>query len=265
MAVVVKVGGAPGNEIGGLLDELAQDPSRYVLVHGGSDEVDRLAAALGTPSRYYTAPSGVVSRYTDEARMEVVIRALAGTVQTRLVRELAARGTRAVGLSGVDGGLVLARRKTGARAVENGRVVRLADDRSGSIESVRPDLVERLRGGGYLPVVGPPAITAEGEIVNVDADRVAAAVAAALRAEALVLLTNVGGLRRDPEDPASLVARIDGTNREEALGWAQGRMHKKLRAALEARAAGVPTVVVAASKGERPVARALGGEGTVIA
>lgn len=262
MTVVVKVGGALGNEIEPTLAELATR-SEVVLVHGGSEEVDRVSTALGRPTRYYTSPSGVVSRYTDPAHLEAVVMALCGNVQTELVRALGARGVRAVGLSGVDAGIVQARRKEGQRAVENGRVFRLTDDRSGSLETVRPELLRLLLASGYLPVIGPPAITASGEIVNVDADRVAAAVASALRAEALVLLTNVPGLLRDLRDPTSRVARVDRSNQEEALKLGQGRMHKKVRAALEATQGGVPRAIIASSSASEPIRRALEGEGTV--
>ncbi|MGI0140462.1 MAG: [LysW]-aminoadipate kinase [Thermoplasmata archaeon] len=264
MTIVVKVGGAAGNELGPVLDEIALRPDA-VLVHGGSEEIDRIGSALGRPPRYYTSPSGAVSRFTDAAHLEIVILALAGSVQTRIVRELAVRGARAVGLSGVDGGLVVARRKEGVRAIEGDRVVHLTDDRSGSIESIRTDLLERLREGGYTPVIGPPAITPEGEVVNVDADRIAARVATALRAESLVLLTNVGGLRRVADDPLSVMARIDRGSEAAALSAAQGRMHKKVRAAIEAVHAGVPRAIIAASSGPGPIARALAGEGTVFA
>ncbi len=262
MTIVVKVGGATGNSLGPVLDEVALRPSEYVLVHGGSEEIDRLALALGRPSRYYTSPSGAISRRTDRAHLEVVILALAGNMQTRIVRELAARHVPAVGLSGVDGSLLVARRKEGARAVEDGRVVRVTDDLAGSLESVRTDLIDRLRQGGYVPVIGPPAITSDGEIVNVDADRVAARVAAALRADSLVLLTNVGGVRRDAEDPGSRIPRVDASNEAEVLGAARGRMHKKVRAAIEAVRAGVGRAFIASSATPSPVAAALAGNGT---
>src|SRR5271170_2069710 len=134
MTIVVKVGGAAGNALDPALDELAHR-SDYVLVHGGSEEVDRLGAALGRPAEYYTSPSGVVSRKSTPAHLEVVTWALAGAVQTRLVSGLAARGRTAVGLSGVDGGLLRARQKQGARAQVEGRVLRVEDDRSGILES----------------------------------------------------------------------------------------------------------------------------------
>ena len=258
----MKVGGAVGNASANVLDELAHR-SDFVLVHGGSEEIDRLGSALGRPPSYYTSPSGTVSRRCDPAQMETVVLALAGKVQTSLVAGLGARGARAVGLSGVDGRLLTARRKTGARAVVRGKVLRLADDLAGTVERVDTPLLRGLLGLGVVPVVGPPAVTEEGLVVNVDADSVAAAVAGALRAEALVLLTNVPGLLRSVDDPMSVVPRVPRAEFDAALALADGRMRKKLLAAHAAQDAGVGSVVIAPSQVPGPVARALAGGGTV--
>jgi [amino group carrier protein]-L-2-aminoadipate 6-kinase len=263
MTLVVKVGGAAGNALAPVLSDLASRKD-FVLVHGGSKEVDRLGKELGRPSEYYTSPSGVVSRRSDAARLEVVVLALAGKVQTEIVAELARRGVRAVGLSGVDDRLLVARRKVGARAVVEGHTVRLADDLSGSVESVNRGLLRLLLDAGITPVVGPPALTATGELVNVDADRVAARVAVALGSEALLLLTNVPGLLRDPDDPGSVIPHVGREEFEAVLPLARGRMRKKLLAAREARDGGVPRVVIAPSGGPAPVTRALEGHGTVV-
>ena len=263
MTIVVKVGGALGNRLDPVLVELARR-SDFVLVHGGSEEIDRWGSALGRPSEYYTSPSGVVSRKSDAAHLEVVVLALAGKVQTEIVAGLARQGKRALGLSGVDGQLLLAARKQGARAVVDGRVVRVANDLSGTIEQVNDRLLRLLLDAGISPVVGPPAITSDGEVVNVDADRAAARIAIALRAESLVLLTNVPGLLRDRDDPASLVPRVAKGEIEAALGLAQGRMRKKLFAAKEALEGGVPLVAIASSAKADPVAGALRGGGTLL-
>jgi [amino group carrier protein]-L-2-aminoadipate 6-kinase len=263
MTIVVKVGGADGNASAAVISELAGRKD-FVLVHGGSKEVDRLGEALGRPAEYYTSPSGVVSRRSDAAHLEVVVLALAGKVQTEIVAEFSKRGVRAVGLSGVDGRLLLARRKEGARAVVDGRTVRLADDLAGTIEQVDDGLLRLLLHAGIVPVVGPPAVTASGEVVNVDADRAAARIAVALGAEALLLLTNVPGLLRDPDDPTSVIPRVGREEFEQVLPLARGRMRKKLLAAREARDGGVPRVVIAPSGVAAPVQAALEGRGTVV-
>src|SRR5947209_1103475 len=156
--MVVKVGGAEGNDIDNVLIDLA--PRRdYVLVHGGSNEVDRLAEALGRPTRYITSPSGVVSRYTDKETMEVFTMALAGKMNTAIVARLQSLGAPAIGLSGVDGGLIKGHRKEAVRAVDNGRVLLVKDDHSGTVDEVNAGLVQLLFDAGYVPVVCPPGVT----------------------------------------------------------------------------------------------------------
>jgi [amino group carrier protein]-L-2-aminoadipate 6-kinase len=261
MTVVVKIGGAAGNDPSVLLEEL-KDRDDCVLVHGGSGEADRLGDRLGVAARTFTSPTGVVSRRTDAEQIEVLVLALAGGVQTRLVARLNALGRPAVGLSGVDGRLVAARRKEGVREVVDGRVMRVRDDRSGAIETVDPKLLRLLLAAGYLPVVGPPALDRDGEVVNVDADRVAASIATALGATDLVLLTNVPGLLRDPTDPASRIPEVTREGIEAVLPIARGRMRKKVLAAQEALHGGVARAVIASSERPMPVATALAGGGT---
>ncbi|MFZ0699832.1 MAG: [LysW]-aminoadipate kinase [Thermoplasmata archaeon] len=263
MTIVVKIGGAEGNEVGPVLADLARR-SDYVLVHGGSGEIDRLGETMGRPAEYFTSPSGVVSRYTDTEHLEVMVLAMAGRIQTELVRALGALGVRAVGLSGVDGGLLIARKKEASRAIQDGKVVRVKDDLSGVVEEVRADLLRVLLGAGYVPVVGPPAVSRRGELLNVDADRVAAQVAVALHAETLVLLTNVTGVLRDRNDPASRIDTVSRDAVDSMMAYAEGRMRKKVLAAKEAAAGGVGRIVIASSTVPEPIARALAGDGTVI-
>src|SRR5438093_2006248 len=262
--IVVKVGGAEGNDIDNVLIDLA--PRRdYVLVHGGSNEVDRLAEALGRPTRYITSPSGVVSRYTDKETMEVFTMALAGKMNTAIVARLQALGAPAVGLSGVDGGLLTGRRKEAVRAVDNGRVLLVKDDYSGTVEQVNAGLITLLFNAGYVPVVSPPGVTPRGELINTDADRIAAQVAVAMKADTLILFTNVPGLLREPSDPSTVIPAVPRDRLMFFMNFAYGRRKKKLIAAQEALEGGVKQVVITSSQHPDPVERALSGMGTVIA
>src|SRR6266508_2359575 len=248
--LVVKVGGAEGNGLDNVLIDLA--PRRdYVLVHGGSNEVDRLAEALGRPIRWITSPSGVLSRYTDREPMEVVTR-------------LQSLGAPAVGLSGVDGALLMGRRKEAVRSVDNGRVLLVKDDYSGTVERVNTGLIQLLFDAGYVPVISPPGVTARGELINADADRIAAQVAVAMEADTLILLTNVPGLLREPSNPLTLIPEVPRAQLRTFMDFAYGRMKKKLIAAQEALEGGVTRVVIASSRQPDPVERALEGMGTVI-
>src|SRR2546425_6955088 len=249
--IVAKVGGAEGNDIDNVLIALA--PRRdYVLVHGGSNEVDRLAEALGRPTRYITSPSGVVSRYTDKETMEIFTMALAGKMNTAIVARLQSLGAPAIGLSGVDGGLIKGHRKEAVRAVDHGRVLLVKDDHSGTVDEVNTGLVQLLSDAGYVPVVCPPGVTPRGELINTDADRVAGLVAAGLEADTLILFTNRPGPPPEPSGPPTLIP--DGPRERLAffMNFAYGRMKKKLIAAQEALDGGGKSVGIAASPHPHP-------------
>jgi acetylglutamate/LysW-gamma-L-alpha-aminoadipate kinase len=264
---VVKCGGAQGVAEGRVCADVAaliRDGCRVVLAHGGSADTDRLAGRLGVPQRRLVAPDGVVARYTDEATLEVLTLALAGAVKPRLVGLLAGEGVAAVGLTGLDGGLLLARRKGAQRTLVDGRVVVVRDNHCGLLVAVNAQLLRALLDAGFLPVVSPPALADDGGAVNVDADRAAAAVAAALDASTLVLLTRAPGVLRDPADASSALETCTLPPSGSPPTWAEGGMALKLVAAREALVQGVREVVVADGAGERPVLEALAGAGTRI-
>jgi acetylglutamate/LysW-gamma-L-alpha-aminoadipate kinase len=266
-AIVVKCGGAHGVAEGHVCADVAalmRDGRRVVLAHGGSADIDRLAARLGVPQRQLVAPDGVVARYTDDATLEVLTLALAGAVKPRLVELLAREGVAAVGLTGLDGGLLVARRKAAQRALVDGRLVVVRDSHAGSLVGVNARLLHALLDAGFLPVVSPPALADDGGAVNVDADRAAAAVAAALDASTLVLLTRAPGVLRDPLDETSALATCELPPSGSPPVWAEGGMALKLVAAREALLQGVREVVVADGAGARPVLAALAGGGTRI-
>jgi acetylglutamate/LysW-gamma-L-alpha-aminoadipate kinase len=265
--IVVKVGGGAGIGFDALCDDLAgliDAGQRIVVVHGGSDETNQLAEALGHPPRFVTSPSGFTSRYTDRRTLELFMMAAAGKVNKTLVEQLQMRGVNAFGLSGLDGRALEGQRKAVIRIVEDGKQKVLRDDWTGTIERVNTHLLGLLLAGGYLPIIAPIAASTAGEAVNVDGDRAAGAVAAAFGAEALVLLTNVPGLLRHFPDDSSLIRRISRSEIEAHLEFAQGRMKKKVLGASEALSGGVGRAILADARVERPITRALAGEGTVI-
>lgn len=264
---VVKCGGAQDVDIEAVcrdVAELALGGASVVLVHGGSAEIGRLGAALGVPHRVQVAPDGVRSRYTDEQTLRVVTLALAGSVKPQIVQALHRHGVRGLGLTGLDGTLLRARRKPPQRAVVDGRVMLVRDTLVGTVDRVDAELLQLLLERGLVPVLSPPAITADGQAVNVDADRAAAAVAAALKADTLLLLTAAPGVLSDPQRPESVLATcaVPLTGRPGA--WAAGGMALKLVAAREALTGGVRRVIVGDGRGSRPVHSALAGAGTRI-
>ncbi|HLF25059.1 MAG TPA: [LysW]-aminoadipate kinase [Anaerolineae bacterium] len=265
--IVIKIGGTTGINLDAVCADIAaqvKGGKQLVVVHGGSGETNAISEQLGHPPRFVTAVSGFTSRYTDRATLEIFAMVTAGKINTLLVERLQKLGVNAFGLSGVDGRLMVAKRKDAIRIVENGKQRILRDDFTGKIESVNGDLLNMLLASGYTPVVAPLAISPEGDALNVDADRAAAMVAGAVQAEQLIILSNVPGLLRQFPDESTLIAHIDKTKVEQSLAFAEGRMKKKVLGASEALALGVGQVVFADGRVETPVQRALSGKGTVI-
>ena len=266
MTTVVKIGGSL--ELAGagpLLAELAGFEGRLIVIHGAHLQLDRLSTLLGHPPRMVTSVRGEVTRYTDRETMDQFLMAYCGLVNKRLVEGLRREGADAVGLSAMDGGIATGRRKPDLRIVEGDRQRLLHDNHAGTIEAVDASLLRLLLDTGRLPVLTPPAISAQGEAINVDGDRLAAEVAIALGAQRLVILMNVPGLLRDPDDEASLIPRLGPDDIEPHLPLARGRARVKLLAARRALEGGVLAVVLGDGRGERPLTRALGGSGTWIA
>ena len=265
--IVVKIGGVTGVNIDAVINDIAdqiKSGNKLVLVHGGSGETNAISEQLGHPARFVTSPSGFTSRYTDRTTLEIFAMVTSGKINTLLVERLQKLGVNAFGLSGVDGRAMVAKRKEAIRIVENGKQRMLRDDFTGKIEEVNSNLLLMLLNAGLTPVIAPLAISYEGDAVNVDADRAAAMVAGAVKAEQLIILSNVPGLLRQFPDESTLITHIDKNKVEQSLEFAEGRMKKKVLGASEATQLGVAKVVFADGRIEKPVTNALAGKGTVI-
>lgn len=265
--IIVKIGGTEGVDFSAICQdaaELLSQGRRLVLVHGGSAEANQLGVALGAPPRFITSPSGFTSRYTDRRTLEIFSMAVNGKVNTLLVEQLQALGVNAFGLSGLDGRLMVAARKESIQSIENGKRKVIRDDYTGKIERVDAGLLSVLLERGCTPVIAPLAVSPAGEALNVDADRAAAMIAAALHAETLLLLTAVPGLLRSFPDESSLIRSLPRQRLEEAMNFAEGRMKKKVLGAGEALQGGAGKVIIADGRIAKPISSALAGNGTVI-
>ncbi len=164
---------------------------KVVLVHGGGPEITETLSRMGINSRFV---GGL--RYTDAETAEVVRMVLAGKVNKSLVHMLGELGAKAVGLSGIDGKMLLCSKEN----EELGFV--------GKIEAVDTELILSCLGAGYLPVISTVGYDNEGNIYNVNADTAASAIAGALKAESLILMTDIKGLMRDKSDEDSLIRKV---------------------------------------------------------
>ncbi|MGI8825798.1 MAG: [LysW]-aminoadipate kinase [Chloroflexota bacterium] len=262
--LVIKLGGSAGIDRDRFLSTLADLDQPYVLVHGANVELDSLMRRVGIEPRLVTSSSGQVSRYTDEATMDLFLMTYCGKVNKRIVETLRRHGANAVGLSAMDGGIALGRRKSRIRIVEDGKPKVLDGDYAGSIESVDVRLIRLLLENGYVPVLTPPAQSHDGLAINVDGDKLAMELAIALGSEQLLVFSNTAGLLERLDDPHSTVAVIEIDRIEEYVSMAQGRMKKKVLAAANALRRGVGEVILADANSDDAIAQALHGEGTHI-
>jgi acetylglutamate kinase len=241
VSYVVKLGGHALDSLSptspvlvALASDVANLGSDTVVVHGGGPQIASLLDAVGLSSHFREG-----LRVTDEATMEYVAMALAH-VNTYLVAALGQSGLRCVGLSGVDGATLRAQ----AVGEPWGRIA--------ALPKVDPDIVLALWARDFTPVLSPVAVDDDGGLLNCNADAAAGAVAGALDAEVLVLLSDVDQLRRDPDDPSSALERVEADDVREMLvsGAAREGMRPKMTAALDALDAGARRVVLA--NGTRP-------------
>ena len=240
---VVKLGGdvlkdpTALDHVAGQLALLHSLGIRIVVVHGGGPQASDLQRRLGQEPQMVAG-----RRVTDEAALEAVKMAFAGSLNTDLVAALREHEIQAVGLTGVDGDLLTARRRPPVRVVDDNGVERTVDyGHVGDIAGVDPRVVTTLLDGRFVPVIASLAGDGDGNVYNVNADTVAESVAVALRAMKLIFLTAVPGVLRDRNDSATLVTFADPDDLTElmASGALAGGMRPKVEACIRAATGGV--------------------------
>lgn len=209
-----------------------------VIVHGGGPEINEMLKRMGKSSRFV---GGL--RVTDEETMEIVEMVLVGKINKEIVALINRIGGRAVGLSGKDADLFQAVKKYRKVLTAEG-VEEMADiGFVGDISKVNPDIVNTVIAEGYIPVVAPVAVGAEGESYNINADYAAGMLAAALKADKLIILTDVEGILADRSDPGSLISVLRAGDVPSLIerGKIDGGMIPKVECCLKALDGGVRT------------------------
>lgn len=171
---------------------------KVILVHGGGPEISAMLKKLSIESHF---ENGL--RVTDDDTMEVVQMVLAGKVNKSLAADLSALGGRAVGLCGIDGGLIKVHQKN----EKLGHV--------GEIDEINTKILDDLLDGGFIPVISSIGIDDDGNPYNINADTAAAKIAAALHAESMVVMSNINGVLRDKDDENSLISQMSLADAEE--------------------------------------------------
>ena len=202
---------------------------KVVLVHGGGPEISEMLQRVGKQSQFVDG-----LRVTDEETAEIVQMVLSGKVNKSLVRQIESIGGKAIGLSGVDGGMIRA-------SVKDERLGYV-----GEIEEVNADIISYTLDRGYIPVVSTVGYDNDGHVYNINADTAAAAIAADLKAESMIAMTDISGLLRDKDDPDSLIPVVDTKDVPSLIdqGIISGGMLPKVQCCVDAINGGVNKVFI---------------------
>ncbi len=220
-----------------LLDYIGLNP---VIVHGGGPQIDEMLDKMQIESKFHQG-----MRITDKETMDVVEMVLAGDINKDIVSLINRVGGKAVGLSGRDGGLIKAKKlpkeKIASAEGESGKDEKIDLGRVGSVKEVDPSVLRTLEQGRFIPVIAPVGFDEKGEPLNINADLVAGAIAAALQAEKLVLLTDVAGIK---DKDGNLLPTINKSEARRLIidGVITGGMIPKVDCALKAADEGVKSV-----------------------
>ena len=200
---------------------LKQAGAQPVLIHGGGPEISATMKEMGLTPRFIDG-----LRYTDADTMRVVQMVLCGKTNKDLVKLINMRGGKAMGLSGLDGGMIKTEKLVGQ--TDLGFV--------GNITAVDPQPVADVMDKGYIPVIAAVGVDDAGQVYNINADTAAAAIAAALNCGNITLMTDIKGLMRDPEDEDSLITAADTAELAELIdkGTVSGGMIPKVRCCMDA-------------------------------
>ena len=222
---------------------------RPVVVHGGGPEITRQLMQAGKKSEFV---SGL--RVTDAESVGIAEMALVGKINTDLVARLNTLGGKAVGLNGKDGNLIQAKKHL-ADVYENGEVNLVDIGYVGNVEHINTELIDCLLDGGFIPVIAPTGVGSQGETYNINADSVAGEIAGALKAEKLLVLTDVRGIYSDYRDENSFISTLSFEKAQELIirGNIDGGMIPKVRACITALSGGAKKTHIIDGRAEHTI------------
>lgn len=260
--IVIKIGGGKSINIENIASDLASQNEVGVVVHGGNYYLDEYGKKLGIEKKTITSPTGLVSRYTDKGVIELMYLTYAGLANKRIVSLMQRVGLNAIGLSGVDGKLVIGKKHPALLAIENGKKRVIKDDLTGFVQSINKDFLKYLLSKNMVPVITPPVITTDGKVINVDGDKIAAKIATDLKAKLLIFLIEAPGLLTDLKNKDSVITKVNKADLKELLPLISGRMKRKLLECIKLLDSGIQKIIIADGTVESPITNALKGAGT---
>jgi len=263
---IIKIGGGVTINHQTIIKGLNKLERSFLVVHGANALRDDLAQKLNCKIQRATSPSGYSCVLTNNQSMDIFLMAYAGLRNKRLVELAQQNNINAIGLTGLDGGLISGNRKQTIRIKENDKVKMIRNDLSGRPAKINTNLIELLVSAQYVPFICPPILSEQSQAINTENDNIVSLLVKELKnINTVIHFMEAPGLLADKDDEFSLIKEIKISELEEAENkYTAGRMKRKMLAVKEAFDYGVEKVIFADGRVENAIDLVLEGGGTII-
>jgi acetylglutamate/LysW-gamma-L-alpha-aminoadipate kinase len=269
--LIIKIGGGKEINLKDILQDLKNLKERFIVVHGANYLRNWLARKLNQSVETLTSLKGYTSVRTDKKAIDLFLMAYAGLKNKRIVELAQKEGINAVGLTGLDGGLIKGERNKKILAKIDNKIKVIKDDYSGKPKEINLDFLEILLKQNLIPFICPPILSYENEALNTENDSIVSLLAKEInqnsnleKIDKIINLSDVPGLLKDPKDETSLIEKLNLSDLESSQEYAKKRMKRKLLSLKEVFDFGVKQVFIGDGRIEKPIQRALKGQGTII-
>ncbi|AOL16202.1 acetylglutamate kinase [Sulfolobus sp. A20] len=260
--IVIKIGGrVVKNSLDKVVDDIVNIKEKLILIHGGGDIVTEYSKKMGIEPTFVTSPEGIKSRYTSREELDIYVMTMS-LINKQIVSKLLSLGKNTIGISGVDGGLLIAERKKKIVIIDERGKKRLIDGGyTGKVKEIRGDVINNLLMLFDAIILSPFALDIEEKLpLNIDADQAAFAISKAVKPETLVMLSDVEGVLVDNK----VINKLTAEEARELASKIGPGMNRKLLMSAEAIENGIGKVIIASGMKDNPISNALQLKGTVI-
>ena len=258
--ILIKIGGGKDINIEGLARDVSRLDEKCIIVHGANHFRDELFLKLGKEKKILTSVSGISSVFSDKDMIDSILMAYSGLRNKRIVEALQKNNVNAIGLSGIDGGLIRGNRNNGVR-VKEGEKIKIVRDNSGKPSSLNKELLLYLLEKNYAPVITIPILDESNSAINTENDDVIALLKKELNIDKVIQLIEAPGILQDKNDPGSLIKKLAFNELDSMLEKTEGRMKRKLMALKKLEPC---KVFVSDGRTESPINDALSEKGTMV-
>ena len=261
--ILIKIGGGEAINLNAVINDLAEQPQPFIIVHGANVLRDEIAKKMGFEKTVLTSASGYSSVFSDQDAIDAILMSYSGLRNKRIVELCQQQGINAVGLTGLDGRLIQGERNKGIRVRENGKTL-IKRDFSGKPRTVNTELLNLLTDNGYCPVLTIPIVDEKGFAINSENDDIVARIAKALEIDTVIQLIEAPGFLDNPDDESSVVKQMTAVELSQREAKVEGRIKRKLLALTKLCDGGKTKVIISDGRGDSPIVDALNGHGTHI-